>query len=85
MSARPELPYLAAGAVSIIGGARRSNGWPATGGKVIIATIVLTIVASATNNSKMAPLVHAFGLLLLLVAVMATVNAELASKKKKGK
>jgi hypothetical protein len=79
---RPELPYLAAGAVSIVGGARRANGWPATGGRVIIATIVLVIVASASNNSKIAPLVHAFGILLLLVAVMATVNAELTSKKK---
>ena len=82
---RPELPYLAAGAVSIVGGARRSGGWPTTGGKVIIATIALVIIASATSNTKIAPLVHAFGLLTLLVAVMATVNAEIASKKKKGK
>jgi len=80
--ARPELPYLAAGAVSIIGGVRRTDGWPANGAKTILATLVLVIVASATAGGRLAPLVRAFGLLVLLAAVMATVNTELKNKKK---
>lgn len=82
---RPEMPFLAAGTVSIIGGVRQTGGWPANGGKVILATLALVIVASATAGGRLAPLVRAFGLLVFLVAVMATVNAELASKRKKGK
>lgn len=67
----PELPFLAAGGVAIAGGAIAEKHWPANGLKALIGTVALVIAASATANSRVAPLVHAIGLLLLLTAVMA--------------
>jgi hypothetical protein len=72
---RPELPYLAAGAVSIIGGAIREKKWPANTARAALGTIALVVVASATTNSKAAPLVQAIGLLLLLTSIMAAARA----------
>lgn len=72
---RPEMPFLAAGAITIAGGFAREKGWPADGTKALIGTLVLVIVASATSGGAIAPLVRAFGLLLLLVAVMAAVSS----------
>jgi hypothetical protein len=69
------MPYLAAGAITIAGGAIREHKFPTDGHKAIIGTVALVIVASATGESKIAPLVHAIGLLLLLAAVMTTVKA----------
>lgn len=71
----PEMPFLAAGAVAIVGGVIESHGWPANGAKALVGTSALVIVASATADSRITPLVHAIGLLLLLASVMATVNA----------
>jgi dolichol kinase len=83
---RPELPFLAAGAVAITGGAIREHKWPSNASKAVIGTIALTLVASATSESRFAPLVHAVGLLLLLTAVMAAVSSvDKAKAKKKGK
>ncbi len=70
----PELPFLGAGVVSIVGGAIAEKKWPANGLKAVVGTVALVIVASATAESRIAPLVHAIGLLLLLTAVMATVT-----------
>ncbi len=67
----PELPFLAAGGVSLIGGAIAEKKWPSNGMNAVIGTVVLVIVASATAGSKIAPLVHAVGLLLLVTALMA--------------
>lgn len=78
----PEFPYLAAGAVTIVGGAMAKKAWPDNTTTVMIGTVVLVIVASATANSKLAPLVHAFGLLVLLAAVLATTSQNLKAKKK---
>jgi peptidoglycan/LPS O-acetylase OafA/YrhL len=78
---RPELPFLAAGAVAVIGGAIREKKWPENTARATIGTIVLVVVASATTNSKAAPLVHAIGLLLLLTSVMAAVRATQKGKK----
>lgn len=75
----PELPFLAAGGVSIIGGAIAEKKWPSNGVKSLIGTVVLVVVASATSGTRIAPLVHAVGLLLLLTAIMA------ATKQVKGK
>lgn len=78
---RPEMPYLAAGSVAIVGGAIRENGWPSEGAQAAIGTLIMVIFASATANTKIAPLVRAIGMLLLLAATMATVKAV---KTKKG-
>lgn len=80
---RPELPFLAAGTVAIIGGAIKEHKWPSNATNAVIGTVVLTVVASASANSRIAPLVHAIGLLLLLTSVMAAVTA--ANSQKKGK
>lgn len=71
---KPELPFLAAGAVSIIGGAIHEKKWPSHTLTSIIGTVVLVIVASATSGTRAAPLVHAVGLLLLLTSIMAAVK-----------
>lgn len=81
---RPEMPYLAAGAVAITGGAIKQHKWPANASKAVIGTVVLTVLASASANTRVAPLVQAVGLLLLLTAVMATVTS-VTNAKKKGK
>jgi hypothetical protein len=81
---RPELPFLAAGAVAITGGAIREHKWPAHATNAVIGTIVLTVAASASANTRIGPLVHAIGLLLLLASVMATTTA-VQNAKKKGK
>jgi len=77
----PELPYLAAGGVAIAGGAIAEKKWPSNGVKALLGTVVLVIVASATAGSRVAPLVHAVGLLLLLTAVMAATNQVRKAKK----
>lgn len=70
----PELPFLAAGATAVIGGAIRDKKWPANANKAIIGTIALTLLASASSDTPIAPLVHAIGLLLLLAAAMAAIK-----------
>lgn len=77
----PELPFLAAGGVAIIGGAIREKKWPQHSTTAVVGTVTLVLVASATANTRIAPLVHAMGLLFLLASVMATVR----SVQKKGK
>ncbi len=80
---RPEFPFLAAGAVSIAGGAIQEGKWPSNSVRSIVGTVGLVVVASATTDTRFAPLVRAIGLLLLLTAVMAAVRA--ANNKKKVK
>lgn len=80
----PEFPFLGAGAVALIGGAIKEHGWPSNATRSIIGTVTLTIAASATATSRIAPLVHAIGLLLLLAAVMAAVNATKNERAAKG-
>jgi hypothetical protein len=79
---RPEFPFLAAGAVAVIGGAIREKKWPDSTVRSVIGTIVLVVAASATANTKGAPLVHAIGLLLLLTSIMAAVRASQTKHKK---
>lgn len=78
---RPELPFLAAGAVSVIGGAIEKGAWPDNIARSLIGTVVLVVVASATADTRFAPLVRAIGLLLLLTAIMAAVRAAQKGKK----
>ena len=74
MSDHPEVPFLAAGGVAVIGATIRD-------GKVpdlltpVIGTVALVILASTTADTRAAPLVRAFGLLLLLTTGIAAVNA----------
>lgn len=77
---RPELPFLAAGAIAIIGGAIAEKHWPAHTGSSIIGTVVLVVAASATTGTRIAPLVHAIGLLLVLTALMAAVKTAQTKK-----
>lgn len=72
---RPELPFIGAGAVAIVGGTIKEGHFPAKGAQAVLGTIALAVVASATADSVIAPLVHAIGLLLLLASVMAAVTA----------
>lgn len=78
---RPELPFLAAGVVAVIGGAIQQKKWPDNTGPAIIGTVVLVLAASASTNTRMAPLVHAVGLLLLLASTMAAVRATQTKRK----
>ena len=80
---RPELPFLAAGAVAIAGGVAAEHKWPSDSTKAILGTVGLTIIASATEGTVAAPLVHAIGLLILLAATMAAINKVQKSKTKK--
>jgi hypothetical protein len=72
---RPELPFLAAGVVSVIGGAIHQKRWPDNTGRAAIGTVVLVLASSASANTRIAPLVQAVGLLLLLTSIMAAVKA----------
>jgi len=79
---RPEMPFLAAGALAIGAGFARDKAWPENGTKALIGTLLLVIVASATSGSSFAPLVRAFGMMLFLMATMTAIPAfPLFSKK----
>lgn len=68
---RPELPYLAAGAISLIGGARREGGIPSNALPAVVGTVVLVIAASTSTGSAIAPLVRAVGIVLAMSAAIA--------------
>jgi peptidoglycan/LPS O-acetylase OafA/YrhL len=70
---RPEMPYLAAGAVAIAGGTAKQGHFPSNGISALTATAVVVVLASATAGTKVAPIVRAIGLLLLMATVMAAV------------
>lgn len=80
---RPELPYLAAGVVAIAGGAAREKKWPKEGANALLATFVMVVITSATAGTRIAPLIRAIGLLLLLASVMVAVPVFQASSRKK--
>lgn len=79
---RPEMPFLAAGAIAIGGGAIKNHGWPTNTLTSVIGTVALVIFASATADSKIAPLVRAIGLLVLLAASMAAIKSVISARKK---
>lgn len=78
----PELPFLAAGAVALVGGARREGKFPANGIKALVATAILVLIASATANTSAAPLVRALGLITLLGAVFGAARTLSPAKDK---
>ena len=77
MDDRPEMPYLAAGAVALIGATVHEQGWPKESFRAILGTVVLVIIASTAGGTRLAPLVRAFGLLVLLVSVIAAIRLNL--------
>lgn len=84
MAEHPEMPYLAAGTVAVIGATIRDGKLPDITVPAI-GTVILVLVASATAETRYAPLVRAFGFLLLLTATITAVNATMkkANDKKK--
>ena len=72
---RPELPYMAAGTVAIVGGIAREGAFPKAGLNAVVGTVILVVVVSATAGTAVAPLARAIGMLLLLASVMAAVPA----------
>jgi len=70
---RPELPYLTAGSIAIVGGMAKERSWPREGHKAVLATLIMVVIASTTSGTSIAPLVRAIGLLAVLGAVMKTV------------
>lgn len=70
-----EIPFFAAGVASIAGGYRREGQFPADGFKAVLATIGLVILSSATNDTKLAPLVRAIGVILFIGALYGAVQA----------
>lgn len=69
--ASPELPYVAAAGVGVVGATIREGKLPRLG-RPLIAVIVLILFASATSGTKAQPLVAAIGTLLLMATVFAT-------------
>ena len=84
MAEHPELPYLAAGTVAVIGATVRDGKLPDITVPAI-GTVVLVLIASATADSRIAPLVRAFGYLLLLTATITAVNATMRKAESKKK
>jgi hypothetical protein len=80
-----ETPYAAAGLITLASYSAKERNWPAAGHRIILATIILIIVASASNNTVIAPLVKAVGYLVLISSVIANTpiysKAQNASKK----
>jgi uncharacterized membrane protein YccC len=69
--ARPELPYVAAAGISVVGATIKTGKLPRLG-RPLIAVIVLILFASVTSNTKAAPLVAAIGTLLFMASAFAT-------------
>lgn len=75
MASAPELPFLGAGALALVGGVRREGHLPHNATVSIVGTIVLVLATSATAGTKIAPLVRAIGVLLLVASVYGVVRA----------
>jgi hypothetical protein len=85
MASGPELPYLGAGVLALTGGIIKQGKWPDNALRSVIATIVLVLFASATGDTKIAPVVRAIGLLFLMAALYGVVRASINKQKTKGK
>jgi hypothetical protein len=83
VSGGPELPYLGAGALALTAGIIRQGRWPDGALRSVIATIVLVLFASATGDTKIAPVVRAIGLLFLMAAMYGVVRASINKRSKK--
>lgn len=83
---RPELPFLAAGAVALVGAVLRDGKLPASLSRPAIGVAVLVILAAATQRTKVAPVVNAFGMLLLTgtALIVGQILYDRLKKKRKG-
>lgn len=81
----PEFPFIASGVLLLIGGAARNKGFPKDTIKSLIGTAALALVASATKDFRIAPVVSAIGFLYLLTVGMATINIMSVASAKKNK
>lgn len=70
-----EVLFILAGGIAIVGAVRKTGSWPANGVKSVIATAVLVLLASATNGTKVGPLIRAFGIVLVITAGYAAIAA----------
>lgn len=83
----PETPFFASGALLLGAGIARTGGFPQDTLKAVLAVLALALIASATANTKAAPVVRAIGLLFLLASGMAAIRTfyDAAEKRKKAK
>lgn len=80
----PEAPFLASGLLLFLAGIARQGGLPKEMGRFILGVVALGLFASAAENTKVAPLVRAIGLLFLLSSGMLAVStmSDAAQKRK---
>ncbi len=69
----PELPYLAAGGIAIVGATIGDGKLPPLG-RPILGMVAIVVVASLSGGTKLEPLVRQFGILVVIATVIATVN-----------
>lgn len=81
----PELMIVAAGGISFAGGFAKSGGFPPEGVNVIIGTAAITLLVSATKDTRIAPVVNGLAALTLLAAIYGTVPALQAASKSRSK
>jgi len=74
LATTPELPFIGAGVVALIGGIKREGKFPEKGVIAVVGTVLLILVAAATANTRIAPAVHAIGILTLIGSVFGTVR-----------
>lgn len=67
---KPEYLVMGAGGLAFAGGFAESNGFPPNGYVVLSATAALTLIASATNNSPVQPVMTGLAGLMLLTAAI---------------
>ena len=81
---RPELTYLAASGVALAGATYRDGKLPNLT-RPLVGTVILVIVAAASSRTAAAPVVDAFGKLLLLGVVIAVGMIVYKKQNAKGK
>ncbi len=72
--ARPEYFVMGAGGIALSAAFAEKRQWPGTDGvRIVIATVVLTLLVALTNGTRIEPLAKAFAGLMLLATVFAYV------------
>jgi hypothetical protein len=71
----PETPFIATGLLITAAAIKKQGTVNATAFQGIVATILLTLIASATAGTKAAGIVRAVGILLLIAAASVAVRS----------